>query len=211
MAQTRIARFLETGLIALVAGASSCVLTIFLSPGRPAATTPIVMDGSAEVESVADALERLETRIAQLSDEVANSPRKSAANPRAKTRGRLAKSGADASRLSEREAWTRTVDGRIARCLTEYAKTPYDQGVAALLRKASRELDAAEVSYAASRRELREQNKQRLAEAQRKKLNAYYPRKEDQQAIETAHKVRVDDALARFRKALARLPSSPRD
>jgi hypothetical protein len=105
------------------------------------------------------------------------------------------------------DGWTRVIDERLARCLVEHAKTPYDEGVAPFLRQATRELGAADDNFSESRRLLKERNKQRLEAAQIANLEVWAPPKEEQQVLTDGHLARTEDALERFRTALSALDS----
>lgn len=223
METARTGRFLETTLIAFFAATVSCVLTASLfgpdSPSRPdMRPTDVSRPLQGEVEGLAEALARIEADVASLSVEVASLGHR-------RTPAADASMGEMLARILERleavdpgnaiptqertdEGWASAIDRELARCLVEHAKTPFDEGVAALLRQASREFEAIEVEFSESRRQMRARNQQLLQEALASsggQLTKWEAPSEDLQALTDVRDAGREGTLTRFRNALAAL------
>ncbi len=170
-----------------------------------------------EVESVAESLARIEARILSLHTELTSQDHRrepvgnsSIGEALAKVLERLEAVDPDGVMRTQATSvdWASLIDKSLARCLVEHGKTPYNEGVAPLLRQATRELAATEDEFSEASRLLKARNEQ-LHKAFRvtNKLAPWTPPKAERQALTDAHKARREEILARFRKVLAALDS----
>ncbi len=223
METARTGRFIETTLIAFFAGTVSCVLTASLfvpdSPSPPAMRTPDVSRSLGDdAEGLAEALARIEADVSSLSAEVAKLDHRRTPVADASIGEKLARiherleavDPGSAMRTQELtgEGWASVIDGELARCLVEHAKTPFDGGVAPLLRQATRELAAIEDEYSESRRLMSAGHKQLLDDAVARsggQLMEWAPPMGDLQALADVRNAGMEGTLTRFRNALVAL------
>ena len=106
--------------------------------------------------------------------------------------------------------WASVINKSLARCLVEYAKTPFDEGVAPLLRQATRELAAIQKEYLESVLPLQAQYERQMEELKGRFAELEVTKAAFRQELQPLRDARDDgeeQVRVRFRESLEALDS----
>lgn len=221
METARSGRFMGTALIAFFAGTVSCVLTATLFfPDSPSPPAMGVADVSGlrqgEDKGLAEALARIEADLSSLSAEVTRLGHQRTDVSNSSTGETLARilerleaietgSALRAQEFTD-EGWAHAIDEELVLCLVEHGKAPFDEGVAPILKQASRELAAFEDEFSEARRLMSARHQKLMEEAVARsggQLTKWTPPQGDFEALKNQRKAGRERTLARFRQGLA--------